>query len=344
MDSLISQQDKGPITMGSTTKSNRRSASLTEYEVIGSSGPVATAPSVTTEYESPSGLDLNNPDPYTESTNAEAQVAALTVNGEVAASEPGETGGLALDETDTVAVPDAIVGSYPEIAESALEVIIGPDERIRVTNTRAFPWRAVCALSITAANNRQFIGTGWLIGPRTVITAGHCVYMHEEGGWARSIRVIPACNDADQPYGVHAGTDLRSVTGWTTSKNREFDYGAIILPAGSRPGDQTGYFGFGARTDAFLSSAALNLSGYPGDKGGRQQWFMAQRPKSVSNQVITYDIDTMGGQSGSPVWVLENGARYGVGIHTNGATSGNSATRINSNVYNMLLSWKNLGL
>ena len=25
------------------------------------------------------------------------------------------------------------------------------------------------------------MGTGWLIGPRTVMTAGHCVYMHERG-------------------------------------------------------------------------------------------------------------------------------------------------------------------
>jgi glutamyl endopeptidase len=332
------------MSMG-TTKSNRRPASLTEYEVIGSPGLSAdTTPPVATEYESPSGLDLNNPEPGTESSNAEAELGTLAVGGETVASELGEVGGLAVDEADAVALPDAIVGSYPEIAESVLEVIIGADERIRVTNTRVFPWRAVCALRITAANNRQFIGTGWLISPRTVITAGHCVYMHEEGGWARSIQVIPGCNDADQPYGVHVGTTLRSVTGWTTSKKREFDYGAIILPAGSRPGDQTGYFGFGTRTDAFLMGAALNLSGYPGDKGGRQQWFMAQRPKAVSNEVITYDIDSMGGQSGSPVWVLENGQRYGVGVHTNGASSGNSATRINSSVYNMLVNWKNLGL
>jgi glutamyl endopeptidase len=330
--------------MGSTTKPNRRPASFTEYEVIGSSGsPVTTAPAVTTEYESPGGLDLNNPDPQAESTNAEALLTALAPDGEVVTSEPGETGDPAVDAADTVAVLDAIVGSYPELAES-LEVIIGVDERIRVTDTRAYPWRAICALSITAANNRQFIGTGWLISPRTVITAGHCVFMHEEGGWARSIRVIPGCNDSDQPYGVHVGTDLRSVTGWTTSKKREFDYGAIILPPASRPGDQTGYFGFATRTDAFLINAALNLSGYPGDKGGRQQWFMAQRPKAVSDHVITYDIDTMGGQSGSPVWVLENGQRYGVGVHTNGAASGNSATRINSSVYNNLLNWKNLGL
>ena len=69
---------------------------------------------------------------------------------------------------------------------------------------------------------------------------------------------------------------------------------------------------------------------------------MAQRPKAVSNRVITYDIDTVGGQSGSPVWVLENGQRFGVGVHTNGSASGNSATRINNEVFNHLVNWKNL--
>ena len=71
---------------------------------------------------------------------------------------------------------------------------------------------------------------------------------------------------------------------------------------------------------------------------------MAQRTKSVSARVITYDIDTMGGQSGSPVWILQNGQRYGVGVHTNGASTGNSATRIDTAVYNRMLGWKNEGL
>jgi len=121
---------------------------------------------------------------------------------------------------------------------------------------------------------------------------------------------------------------LRSVVGWTQDKKREYDYGAIILPSNCRPGDKTGYFGFGVKTDIYLMSAVLNLSGYPGDKGGNQQWFMARKTKSVSPRVIFYDIDTMGGQSGSPVWVKVGNVRTAVGIHTNGHVSGNSATRI----------------
>lgn len=328
--------------MTSTTKTERRVASPTAYEVTGEVGSAngGGAPAVTTEYESPNGLLLTNPQPDAESSNAEAVPARA---GEAGQSELGAAGGPGAGLAGPAAAVDAIVGSYPELA-AAPEVIIGTDDRIRIASTRVYPWRAICALSITAANGSQFIGTGWLISPRTVVTAGHCVFMHDAGGWVRSIKVIAGCNDADEPYGTQVGSDFRSVTGWTASKNREYDYGAIILPASSRPGDQAGYFGIATRSDAFLMDSALNLSGYPGDKGGRQQWFMAQRPKAVTDRVITYDIDTMGGQSGSPVWILQDGQRYGVGVHTNGSGSGNSATRIGSAVFSNLLSWKNLGM
>jgi V8-like Glu-specific endopeptidase len=294
-----------------------------------------------TEYESLPGMNFNVRDPHAEATSGGRVEAAAT---EYEGSMGGAMGGEAQPAADE-APRDALLGSY-ELPEALMkpEVIIGTDDRVRVTATTTYPWRAICALRITAANGRRFIGTGWLVSPRTVITAGHCVFMHNEGGWARSIEVIPGLNDAARPFGSAASGNLRSAVGWTQSRNREYDYGAILLPANARLGDRTGWFGFAVRDDAFLRAASLNLSGYPGDKGGNQQWFMAQRTKSVSARVITYDIDTMGGQSGSPVWVLQNGQRYGVGVHTNGHSSGNSATRIDGNVFNRMLGWKNEGL
>jgi glutamyl endopeptidase len=289
-----------------------------------------------TEYEEVSGLKLNLDAPDTECSNAEALLGA-----EATAYE-----GFAGEETswDTGEVLDAIHGSYDLPESEVQEVIIGTDDRIRVHSTGSYPWRAICALRMTAANGRRFIGTGWMISPRTVITAGHCVFMHNEGGWARTVEVIPGLNDASRPYGSCSSSQLRSVTGWTQSRDRRFDYGAIILPANCRLGEQTGWFGFANRNDAFLQTAKLNLSGYPGDKGGSQQWFMAERTKFLTDRIITYEIDTMGGQSGSPVWVLQNNVRYAVGIHTNGHFTGNSATRIQSNVFERLEAWRQLGL
>lgn len=295
----------------------------------------------------------------TNNTEFEMGTSAADLSQEVSSKESQnesnfEIAGFELVENDAdeAAAIDAIFGSYSEaelnkankkiIGESDQEVILGPDNRVRVGAITSYPWRAICALKITARNGRRFIGTGWLVGPRTVITAGHCVFMHNEGGWASSIEVIPALSDASRPYGSASSGNLRSVTGWTNSRNRDFDYGAIILPENRPLGNTVGFFGVAVRNDSFLMASALNLSGYPSDKGGNQQWFMAQRPTATSANVITYNIDTFGGQSGSPVWIFQNGQRYAVGIHTNGSGNGNSATRINNSVYTNILNWKNV--
>ena len=69
----------------------------------------------------------------------------------------------------------------------------------------------------------------------------------------------------------------------------------------------------------------------------------ARLPKSVAPQVITYDIDTAGGQSGSPVWHYEAGRRTAVGIHTNGSSLGNSATRLTPALVAILNRWRAMG-
>jgi glutamyl endopeptidase len=307
---------------------------------LSNSGVSSSGSESETEVEDVEGFNMFRPgDGDKEVSNDASGEAQEEVLLEEAGSSASE------EESETL---DAFYASYGDLIADAMqqrqEVIIGVDNRVRINPTTAYPWRAICALKITAKDGSKWIGTGWLISPRTVITAGHCVYMHDHGGWAKSIEVIPALNDGIRPYQSGSSSNLKSTTGWVQSKNRDNDYGAIILPANYRPGATAGYFGYGVKDDSYLMSSVLNISGYPGDKGGNQQWFMALKPKSVSSRVITYDIDTMGGQSGAPVWVKVGEARMCVGIHTNGHTSGNSATRIVSAVYNNLLAWKNLGL
>ncbi|MCO5189047.1 MAG: serine protease [Anaerolineae bacterium] len=229
------------------------------------------------------------------------------------------------------------------LAEAMQEVVIGPDDRIRITGTTSYPWRAICSLRITAGDDSQWIGTGWLVGPRTVITAGHCVFIHNNGGWAKRIEVIPGRNGAQQPYASCVATSFRSVVGWTQNRKRSHDYGAIILPSNCRYGDQVGYFGYANYSDSTLEDMLVNLSGYPGDKPVGTQWFHYRRITEVDDRVLTYDIDTAGGQSGAPVWRYINGQRYAVGIHTNGHSSGNSATRIAKPVFDNIKAWKAQG-
>lgn len=247
----------------------------------------------------------------------------------------------------SVRLPDT--SKMRDIAEASFgvavqaESIIGSDDRRQISPTTSYPWRANAQLLITAADNSSWIGTGWFVSPRTLITAGHCVFIKGSGvpgrdGWVRRIQVIPGRNGAAAPYGSATSSSFRSVTGWTVSGNHEYDYGAIILP--TPLGNTTGWYGYGNYPDAQLVGQTANISGYPGDKPSGTQWYDARRITAVSARKVYYDTDTMGGQSGSAVYRIINGGRFAVAVHAYGGATANSGTRINAEVFNNITGWK----
>jgi len=217
------------------------------------------------------------------------------------------------------------------------ESICGRDDRVRVRATTRIPWRWLCHLRIRTKDNRLYGCTGWLIGPHTVMTAGHCVYIHAHSGWPRYIDVIAGRDGSSKPYGTVRATSFRSVRGWVNNHNWNYDYGCIILP--TNLGNRIGWFGFANYKASTLRNMLVNNAGYAGDKPTGTQWFNANRISNVTGRKLYYYIDTMGGHSGSPVWRLKRGHRYAVGIHAYGGCP-NSATRIVKPVFNNMLAWK----
>ncbi|MBO9201196.1 MULTISPECIES: trypsin-like serine peptidase [Niastella] len=200
--------------------------------------------------------------------------------------EPGMEG-----ETDQPL--DAVFASYGELLVKLQQTqpVMGEiqDElegRMPVNDSTSFPFRAICRLIITASDNTRWYGTGFMISPRTIITTGHCVYLHEHGGWARSIEVIPGLNNENRPYGSAVSRIFKSVAGWTKSKNRNQDYAAIILPNNSPLGNQTGTFGFSAMKDEMLEAATLNLADFPIIQHTRQAFFRFQKRQFQSQRGV----------------------------------------------------------
>ena len=243
---------------------------------------------------------------------------------------------------DTKGLPDIAEASFGG-RSPAVETVHGPDDRVKITSTNVYPWRAHASLLITARDGSMWIGTGWFIGPHTLMTAGHVVYIKNSGvpgrdGFVRSIKVMPGRNGATLPYGSVTSSNLRTVQGWATNGDEEHDYGAIIL--GTDLGLTTGWFGFGVYNDADLTASVGNISGYPGDKPDGTQWYAARRIASVAARKVYYDIDTFGGQSGSAVYRIVDGKRYAFAIHAYGGATTNSGTRIVTPVYNNMVAWK----
>jgi V8-like Glu-specific endopeptidase len=243
------------------------------------------------------------------------------------------------EDLDLPDIGEASFGPPPPLAET----VHGPDDRTQITNTSVYPWRVHASLLITARDNSQWIGTGWFIGPHTLMTAGHVVYIKNSGvagrdGWVKSIRVMPGRNGSTLPYGAVTSTNFRSVNGWINNGDQNYDYGAIIIP--TNLGNTVGWFGFGVYSDADLRNTTGNISGYPGDKPTGTQWYDFRRIASVNSLKVYYDIDTAGGQSGSAVYRIINGARFGIAIHAYGGATTNSGTRITTPVYNNMVAWK----
>src|SRR5712691_4420048 len=234
---------------------------------------------------------------------------------------------------------DASVASFGD--STILEVIIGQDDRVKVKDVYLtnVPWRQICALRIKSASERNYVGTGWFIGPGLLATAGHCVYMKDQGGWADSIEVLPGLRGT-LSYGRMIAKRFGSVAGWVRDHSRDYDYGVIFLDDDAI-GKRVGNFSVQSLGDAVLNGRQAKISGYPADRERAQYQYFHERPVlSTTPSTITYDIDTFGGQSGSPVWCdTEEDGLIAVGIHTTGNASGNSATRITEGVIDNLIHW-----
>lgn len=218
------------------------------------------------------------------------------------------------------------------------ESVCGRDDRVRIMNTTSLPWRMICVLIVKTANGGTSRCTGWFVGPHTVMTAGHCVYSHKAGGWAKQITVIPGMKDRrTRPYGSQTSTSFRSTNGWIKKKRSTEDYGCIILPNDTL-GKRVGWFGVATLSAASLKNLLINNAGYPSDKTFGL-WYNAGRIVGITATMLKYMIDTYNSQSGSPVFRRKNNKIHAVGIHAYGGCP-NKAIRITKAVYQNILKWK----
>lgn len=232
------------------------------------------------------------------------------------------------------------------ILESLLEAI---DRRQKILETDLAPWRMICALDIEGANGVQLIGTGWFAGPRTVVTAGHCVFDPVElGGWAQKITVTPGRNGASGTFTPEVSARFSTTDAWQKDQNPDFDYGVIHLKGDL--GAATGSFGVAVLPDAELQNRLVNVSGYPTEPGdGQFQYFHSSRVKATTERRLFYDVDTVGGQSGSPVWAYLDDSKdpivvaihaYGIGgVPAGLSVVANSGPRIIPEVLDVIRGW-----
>lgn len=251
----------------------------------------------------------------------------------------------------------AIGGLGDSIRENGqLEVVIGKDDRQLINDTSLAPFSGCAQLDIVAANGRGYVGSAAIVAitanASILLTAAHCVYFHDNGGAARTVKISPGRDVDTFPFGSFTVNPRENIgmfvvpPGWTENRAREDDWAIIVAPHQfkSISGETPHVFEFKAFSDSEMSEQVGQVSGYPVDLNNllmdsTRQFYHADDVERLAERVITYLLDTTGGQSGSPFWFYDDqtGKRIIGGVHTMGDSfSGNSATRITPEIANQL--------
>src|SRR5829696_5160184 len=245
--------------------------------------------------------------------------------------------------------------------------IIAGENRVRVKKTDGVPWRWICKISIKDNQGRYSTGgTGVLISHRHVLTAAHVVYPEHIDPYNYSVEVTPALNEGDEPFGTYSLSAKPKIPKNYDPKAQDhldWDYALITLK--DRVGEKTfpklgggplcywGHPTCGANTilvrpePRTLNGKAVLTAGYPNSKGfdprrgGTQLWCAAGLLHSADRRRRKMGItaDTTRGQSGSPVWAVENGRYCLVGIAAGAGKQTNFVVRVTRELIRQLRAW-----
>ncbi len=229
------------------------------------------------------------------------------------------------------------------------ESIFGTDDRVRVGDTTVIPWAAIGRVSVTTEAG-GVSGTGFLVGERHLLTAGHVV--HDAGfggdGWAETLTLTLGLDGAVEPFGRAEAVAFRADPDWVASADPAADWALVTLDRSL--GAALGAFPlFAAEGVDLFDGTPVTLAGYPGDLGGDALYAAAGPVAEGTPDQLLYagSLDTAGGMSGAPVWQTfpGTGERLAIGIHASGAVdpdaagATNAATRLTSERRDLIEEW-----
>lgn len=202
---------------------------------------------------------------------------------------------------------------FPEISEESplltIQNVIGADNRERIGSTDIYPWNLIGYISTRTPSGFKSRGSGVIVTPYMVLTAGHIIFNQEEG-YVENLNFSPGQKQDIEgagitaPYGQFAAAVLytNSVYADSNGSNPEYDYGVALFNKSFASVGITTYMPivFNIKTDF------VNLAGYPKEvqyeTDSKTLWRSSGEAFEISDRAIGFDADISGGNSGGPIW------------------------------------------
>lgn len=231
------------------------------------------------------------------------------------------TSSLASAETNNINISN----EKKTIASSDIHNVILPNNnRRQIFNTTSTPYQSIAFVNI----NNRYIASAVVIDKNTLLTNKHVV-KGSHGIPSRLTFAPGASGSHNFPYGTFKGVDysvspygddLAVVHVGKNTKNQSI--GDVVTPA--TMGDIA----------SISRGSDITVTGYPGDKPLATMWESFGKVINRSGNNLSYDLSTINGNSGSPVF--SNGKV--IGLHYGGVSySHNSAVLFTNQVKQFIL-------
>jgi len=216
--------------------------------------------------------------------------------------------------------------------------VIGLDQRERVLDTTAYPYRTmglVISEIQTAGESIYYAGTGTLLGTKTVLTCAHNL-VNDDGGWADAVSFTPGKDCDYEPYGQFNAVRLVAPEAfWQNDENYDIAMMVLDQPAG----ETVGHMQIEVLPTSYFEDSKLNTAGYASDLGGCSSQYLAYGyAYGMLLGLVRHDMDSATGQSGSPDWIydLDSLEPSIVAVHILGGTDYNIAVRISDELFDWI--------
>lgn len=258
--------------------------------------------------------------------------------------------------------PLSTPGWFPQTTSLDQDNTVSPDYIIdgmsltKVPDTTVMPYSAImfgyvcCPSCDTSIDTDIPALTAFMISPDVAVTAAHAVFhIHNNSQiWANQLVVLAGLNGEGNAITMGVAYEVVIPVQYYESRDENYDWALIHLT--SKIGNTTGYLGYQYVPSATLEGITATLCGYPREKDFESLHYYQWQETGVLgcygtsaadyNFVIRYKMDTLTGQSGSPVFRYHNGGWSAVAIHTTGVGSVcNQGVRITGQMFRFFLAY-----